>query len=215
MPPPFLNIITVFLCFFKCTKKVAENGYETDDALMAEPGQVYVSEDDETWYALAGSEHYEEKTLWDYEITYEKGENGKAYWSDSFGNVMFDAASKPWPDKENLTAIGKNPGNVSGYNLFMPLSDYEKTLKQEINGPVWALIALDSGNYTIPENSAVKVKATRDAYINYILSKQLKDGGWALSGDVAEADITGMVLLSGKKITLLYVRCCKKFQNEL
>ena len=93
-----------------------------------------------------------------------------------------------------LTAIGKHPGNVSGYNLIMPLSDYEKTLKQGINGPVWALIALDSGNYNIPENSAVKVKATRDAYINYILSKQLKDGGWALSGEVAEADITGMVL---------------------
>lgn len=35
-----------------------------------EPGQVWVSEDGETWYALAGSEHYEDSTRWDYSVTY-------------------------------------------------------------------------------------------------------------------------------------------------
>ncbi len=100
-----------------------------------------------------------------------------------------------------LTAIGKDPSDVSGYNLLMPLSDYEKTLRQGINGPVWALLALDSGDYEIPDNPDAKVKATRETYIDYILSKQTKSGGWSLSGDEAEADITGMVLcaLSGYK----------------
>ena len=36
----------------------------------AESGQVYVSEDGKTWYALAGSEHFEDTTITDYEVTY-------------------------------------------------------------------------------------------------------------------------------------------------
>ena len=44
-----------------------------------------------------------------------------------------------------LTSIGKNPADVAGYNLLTPLGDYEKTIRQGMNGPIWALIALDSG----------------------------------------------------------------------
>lgn len=93
-----------------------------------------------------------------------------------------------------LTAIGKNPENVSGFNLFMPLADYEKTVKQGINGAIWALIALDCGNYEIPENAEAKVKATREMYVDHILNKQNPDGGWALSGKISDPDITGMAL---------------------
>ena len=85
-----------------------------------------------------------------------------------------------------LTAIGKNPADVAGYNLITPLLDYEKTVWQGINGPVWALIALDSGNYEAAD--------IREKYINYILENQLPDGGWTLSGDASDPDITGMVL---------------------
>ena len=55
-----------------------------------------------------------------------------------------------------LTAIGKDPTNVAGYNLLTPLGDYDKTIWQGMNGPIWALIALDSGNYAMfhpPPNS--------------------------------------------------------------
>ena len=41
-----------------------------------EPGQVWVSEDGSTWYALAGSEHYEDSTLWNYEVHYAKTKTG-------------------------------------------------------------------------------------------------------------------------------------------
>ncbi|MBQ1222200.1 MAG: hypothetical protein IIX78_06625, partial [Alistipes sp.] len=51
-----------------------------------------------------------------------------------------------------LTSIGKNPEDVAGYNLLVPLGDYEKTIWQGVNGAIWALIALDCGNYNIPEN---------------------------------------------------------------
>lgn len=94
-----------------------------------------------------------------------------------------------------VTAIGKNPENVGGYNLLIPLGDFEKTVWQGINGPVWALIALDSGNYSIPENKGAKVQANREMYIDYILKRQNSDGGWALSENISsEIDITAMVL---------------------
>ena len=93
-----------------------------------------------------------------------------------------------------LTSIGKNPKDIAGYNLLTPLGDYEKTTWQGVNGAIWALIALDSRNYDMPKNSDAKVQATREMYINHILKKQTSDGGWALSGDVADADVTGMAL---------------------
>lgn len=93
-----------------------------------------------------------------------------------------------------LTAIGKDPSNVGGYNLIEPLGDFDKTIWQGINGPIFALIALDSGNYTIPVCSTAKTQATREMYIDEILSRQLPDGGFALSGNKADADITGMAL---------------------
>ena len=84
-----------------------------------------------------------------------------------------------------LTAIGKDPTNVGGYNLVEPLNDFDKTVYQGINGPIWALIALDSGNYANDQ---------RQAYIDYILSKEIPGGGWALTGSSADSDITGMAL---------------------
>ncbi|MBR1970713.1 MAG: S-layer homology domain-containing protein [Clostridia bacterium] len=93
-----------------------------------------------------------------------------------------------------LTAIGKNPSDVAGYNLLMPLGDYEKTVSQGLNGAIWALIALDSGNYDMPQNPEANVQATREMYINHILEKQTADGGWALSGEPADIDVTAMAL---------------------
>ncbi|CAH1210623.1 hypothetical protein PAECIP111891_03536 [Paenibacillus allorhizoplanae] len=93
-----------------------------------------------------------------------------------------------------LTAIGADPTHVAGYNLLTPLGDFDKTIWQGINGPIFALISLDSGNYNIPVNPTAKTQATRDMYIDEILSHQLQDGGFALSGVSADPDITGMAL---------------------
>ena len=94
-----------------------------------------------------------------------------------------------------LTAIGRDPLNVAGYNLLMPLGDFDKTIWQGLNGPIWALIALDSGNYDIPKNTSAKTQATRQLYIDEILSRQQKDGGWNLTGTGdSDVDITAMAL---------------------
>ena len=88
-----------------------------------------------------------------------------------------------------LTAIGKDVTDVDGHNLLAGLNEMAYVQKQGINGPIWALIAFDSGNYPMPEGDV-----TRDALIQVILDAQLSDGGWALSGEKADADMTGMAL---------------------
>ncbi len=102
-----------------------------------------------------------------------------------------------------LTTIGKDPTDVAGYNLLTPLGDYDKTIWQGLNGPIWALIALDSGNYEMPQNPDAATQATREKYVDRILECQLSDGGWSLFGgtaaasssdDISDPDITGMAL---------------------
>ena len=94
-----------------------------------------------------------------------------------------------------LTAIGRDPSNVAGYNLLMPLGDFDKTIWQGLNGPIWALIALDSGNYDIPKNTSAKTQATRQLYIDEIIKNQMKDGGWSLTGTGdSDPDMTAMAL---------------------
>ena len=93
-----------------------------------------------------------------------------------------------------VTAIGRDPADVGGFNMLVPLADFEQTVFQGINGPVFALLALDSGNYEIPENAADSTQATRDMYVDYIINAQLENGGWCLMGSEAEIDVTAMAL---------------------
>ena len=93
-----------------------------------------------------------------------------------------------------VTAIGKDPTDVGGFDMLVPLADFEQTVFQGINGPIFALLALDSGNYEIPENIADSTQATRDLYVDYIINAQLPDGGWCLMGSEAEIDLTAMAL---------------------
>lgn len=94
-----------------------------------------------------------------------------------------------------MTAIGADPADVAGYNLLVPLGDFDQTVWQGINGAIWALIALDSGDYDIPQNPEAQTQATREGYIAHILHNQNADGGIPLySGGASDAGITGMAL---------------------
>ncbi len=93
-----------------------------------------------------------------------------------------------------LTAMGKDPTNVGGYNLFEKLADFEMVKKQGINGPVWALLALDCDGYEIPKVEGISQVTSRELLIENILSQEKEGGGFALTGDVADVDITAMVL---------------------
>ncbi len=94
-----------------------------------------------------------------------------------------------------LSAIGKDARQVAGYDLTLPLGDYEKTVWQGVNGPIWALLALDSVGYPMPETETAKTQATRQMYVDYLLDSQLADGGWALGGRTpSDPDVTGMAI---------------------
>ena len=91
-----------------------------------------------------------------------------------------------------LTSIGKDPTDVAGYDLLEPLADLDYVKSQGINGPIFALIALDSHNYDIPKAATGKTQTTREALIDAILAAQLSDGGWNVNGNGADADMTAM-----------------------
>lgn len=92
-----------------------------------------------------------------------------------------------------VSALGGDARNVAGYDLTAPLGDFDGTVRQGLNGAVFALLALDCRTYPMPENA----RATRQMYIDYILDKALPDGGWNFMCDPespAEPDMTGMAL---------------------
>lgn len=91
-----------------------------------------------------------------------------------------------------LTAIGKDPANVGVKNLLTALQDRNimqvtDTSDTDINGLVFGLLALNSGNYT------------QDSYwlVQAILTQQNADGSWSSSADtkpVGDVDMTAMAL---------------------
>ena len=89
-----------------------------------------------------------------------------------------------------LTAIGKDVTNVGGHNLLKGLDNMAYVQTQGINGPIFTLIALDSHNY--PTMGDV----TREKLIQAILDAQLPGGGWTLSGNDADPDMTAMAIQS-------------------
>ncbi|MBD8988310.1 MAG: DUF4430 domain-containing protein [Clostridiales bacterium] len=87
-----------------------------------------------------------------------------------------------------LTAIGKDVTNVGGHNLLKGLDNMDYVQTQDINGPIFTLIALDSHNYPTMGN------VTREKLIQVILDAQLNDGGWDLSADKTDPDMTAMAI---------------------
>lgn len=89
-----------------------------------------------------------------------------------------------------LSAIGKNATSVGDWNLVEAYSKngFDWITKQGINGPIFALLALDSHNYTTTDATI------RQQCVDYILREELPGGGWALRGTTADPDITAMAL---------------------
>lgn len=95
-----------------------------------------------------------------------------------------------------LSSLGFDPTDVAGYDVLSPLGDFDQVCWQGVNGPIWALIALDSRGYDAPTAPDGKRQTTRDALIDAILESEISGGGWALSGSVPDVDLTAMALTS-------------------
>ena len=95
-----------------------------------------------------------------------------------------------------LSSLGFDPTDVAGYDVLSPLGDFDQVCWQGVNGPIWALIALDSRGYDAPTAPEGKRQTTRDALIDAILESEISGGGWALSGSAPDVDLTAMALTS-------------------
>ena len=90
-----------------------------------------------------------------------------------------------------LTAAGIDATKVYEYNLFKGLNDMSYIKKQGINGPMWALIALNSH----PDyKNEMTGNVSAEKLIAEILSTQLTDGGWDLTKTAADVDMTAMAI---------------------
>lgn len=89
-----------------------------------------------------------------------------------------------------LTAIGKDVTHVAGRSLLDGLDSMAFITKQSVNGPVWALLALDSHGY--PTSGDV----TREKLVRAILDTQREDGSWPViaSSQVPDVDMTAMAV---------------------
>ena len=115
-----------------------------------------------------------------------------------------------------MSAVGMDATDVDGYDLTAPLADFVNVKWQGMNGPIWALIALDSGKYEMPKRTDAYAYGTltpdetdrqnsRQKMVDFILANQFGDGGWNLQpkekdssgyNAVSDVDMTGMALIA-------------------
>jgi len=92
-----------------------------------------------------------------------------------------------------LGAAGYDAQDIQGINLVKKLYDRDSVTNQGSNGVIFALIALDSRQYQVPNEA----KWTREKLIETLLGYQNTDGGFALAkGEDSNIDITAMALCS-------------------
>lgn len=92
-----------------------------------------------------------------------------------------------------LSALGKDARSIAGYDLVSRLEEYDKVVSQGIIGPVWALVAINSGEYNVSSELEQK-------YVQAILDSEIPGGGFnfAYSSEnskvAPDVDMTAMVL---------------------
>ncbi|AOY75883.1 hypothetical protein BJL90_08240 [Clostridium formicaceticum] len=103
-----------------------------------------------------------------------------------------------------IVAAGGGPRDVGGidlieriYNPISKTNSIEYITRQGINAVIFALIAVDTRDYEIPQDAIW----TRERMIQEILSNEITAangtvGGWALYGSVPDPDITGMAMIA-------------------
>ncbi|MDG0811540.1 S-layer homology domain-containing protein [Cohnella rhizosphaerae] len=88
-------------------------------------------------------------------------------------------------------AAGADPRAFAGYDLVAAVYNHAKLTLQGANGPIFALLALDSGGYDVPAGAVW----TRAKLVDWLLALQNADGSFPLSaGEAGNADITAMAL---------------------
>lgn len=102
-----------------------------------------------------------------------------------------------------LTALGYDITDIRGYNFIEKLSSsYKFSYLQGINGPIWEIIAMNTGGYSFMKNPSDADPGDVNTYgrmIDFIVSKELEQkdgtkGGFSLINNFPDPDVTGMAL---------------------
>lgn len=90
-----------------------------------------------------------------------------------------------------VKAAGGDPTAVAGYNIIEKIYNHDKMTNQGVNGPIFALLALNSGRYAIPSDAAWN----EQKLIQWILAQQNETGGFPhIKGEEDNVDITAMAV---------------------
>ncbi|SDY30004.1 protein of unknown function [Evansella caseinilytica] len=94
-----------------------------------------------------------------------------------------------------IVAAGGDPTDVAGFDLIEAIYNGSNVTRQGLNGVTFALIALDSQDFEVPESA----EWPRERFIAQLLAAQNADGGWVwsnLTGTASSSDLdtTAMVL---------------------
>lgn len=84
-----------------------------------------------------------------------------------------------------LLALDQDLSDVGGYDLLSIVKDTDYVCRTAVMGAVFGILILENCG------GDAQLEA---AYLRHLLDKQLEDGGWALSGTVADPDTTAMAL---------------------
>lgn len=195
--------IVFFLCFFLLIQSVQVRAGEKTVTLAEKINAVHE-------YILSADHHPTLESTW-YVIGMKRSDQGAsaAYTNTYYNNLLANLVENNWVLTRSkyteysklilgMTAIGVDASDVGGHNLFHYLSDFTQVKKQGVNGPIWALIALNSHpSYGIPQNGSAAEQTTEEGIIRYILSRQIQSSekgfGWSLK-DTADPDVTGMAI---------------------
>ncbi|WP_339279286.1 S-layer homology domain-containing protein [Paenibacillus sp. FSL W8-1187] len=119
----------------------------------------------------------------------------------SYLSKLSDAVRKDAPAFRNVTdfertalavtAAGQDATAYGGIDLIERITSSDRMLSQGINGPIYALLALDYGEYEVPAGA----KWSRDKLVAELLKAQAADGSYAFAGEKAGSpDLTGAAL---------------------
>lgn len=85
----------------------------------------------------------------------------------------------------SLLALDRDLTDVGGYDLTAIVKDSDRVCRTAVMGPAFGILIL--------KNTGGDA-AAEAVYLRHLLDKQLADGGWALSGQIADPDATAMTL---------------------
>jgi len=147
---------------------------------FSEPGNVLVSEDGETWYSLAGSDFFDDNTIWGYEVTYTKMSDGRAYYQHANGTGIW----REYPDWERypLTNYSGDSFTVRG-NLLMGRGSLDEWGSTMAAYPDWGYVDVNT-NGTIDGNGP-------NPYGGVRTGGDVFDLAWAVDKNGVPVDVEG------------------------